>query len=177
MKSLISLVLSGLLVVSSGGEAIANSRKKPLCSYPIESNSDTNKVYRYPKFGISMVMPDNLVSMLLQDGSIDIIDRGTYKLLQCPRSERIGRGAPGTRISWADDTTYHYSTNIKENVDLYIRKEGGEYPTYLVILRLVNKKGQLIDINIYDEGPIDSNNVKGFIKDYIKLGRSIEFID
>ncbi len=61
----------GLLVVSSG-EAIAN-KKKPPCSYPIEVASDTDKVYRYPKFGISMVMPDNLVSMLLQDGSIDIM--------------------------------------------------------------------------------------------------------
>jgi hypothetical protein len=71
MKSLISLVLSGLLVGCSD-EAIAN-KKKPPCSYPIEVASDTDKVYRYPKFGISMVMPDNLVSMLLQDGSIDIM--------------------------------------------------------------------------------------------------------
>jgi len=169
MKSLISLVLSGLLV-GCNGEAIAN-RKKPPCSYPIEIDSKTNKVYTYPKFGISMVMPDNLVSMLRQNGSIDIIDKGTYKLLQCP--EKFGRGAPGTRISWANDTVYFYSINIKENVDLYIRYEEGYY---LIILRLVNKKGQLIDITIYDEGPIDKSNVRGYIKDYIKLGRTIEFL-
>lgn len=130
------------------------------------------------KFGISMVMPDNLVSMLLQDGSIDILDRGTYKLLQCPVNQRLGRGAPGISISWADDTVYHSSLNIKENVDLYVRKEGYQgHNTYLVILRLVNKKGQLIDINIYDEGPIDDNNVKGYIREYVELGRKIEFLD
>jgi hypothetical protein len=115
--------------------------------------------------------------MLLQDGSIDIIDRGTYKLLQCPVHERVGRGAPGTRISWADDTVYFKSFNIKENVDLYIRNEGGDYPTYLIILRLVNKKGQLIDVNIYDEGLITEDSVKGYIKEYIELGKKIEFLD
>jgi len=132
MKSLIqSCLLLSLLLVDCSEEAIAKPGKQKICSYPIEENSDTTKVYVYKRFGISMKMPDNLASMLLQDGSIDIIDRGTYKLLQCPVHERVGRGAPGTRISWADDTVYHSSLNIKENVDLYVRKEGGDYPTYL----------------------------------------------
>jgi hypothetical protein len=42
---------------------------------------------------------------------------------------------------------------------------------------LVNKKGQLIDITIYDEGPITEDSVKGYIKDYIELGKKIEFLD
>lgn len=178
MKSLIqSCLLLSLLLVGCSEEAIAKPGKQKICSYPIEEDSNTNKVYVYKKFGISMEMPDNLASMLLQDGSIDIIDRGTYKLLQCPEHSKQGRGAPGTRISWADDTVYFKSFNIKENVDLYVKYEGGKYPTYLVILRLVNKKGQLIDIKIYDEGPITEDSVKGYVKEYIKLGRTIEFLD
>jgi hypothetical protein len=178
MKSLIqSCLLLSLLLVGCSEEAIAKPGKQKICSYPIEEDSNTNKVYVYKKFGISMEMPDNLASMLLQDGSIDIIDRGTYKLLQCPVHERVGRGAPGTRISWADDTVYFKSFNIKENVDLYSRNEGGDYPTYLIILRLVNKKGQLIDVNIYDEGLITEDSVKGYIKEYIELGKKIEFLD
>lgn len=179
MKSLKSCLIIGLLIPSFlVGEAIAKPGKQKECSYPIEEPSDTNKVYVYKRFGISMEMPDNLASMLLQDGSIDILDRGTYKLLQCPRHQRVGRSAPGARISWANDTVYHYSKNLKENVDLYIRKEGYEgQNTYLVILRLVNKKGQLIDINIYDEGPINDNNLKEYITDYVGLGKTIEFVD
>ncbi|MBE9232070.1 hypothetical protein IQ231_10305 [Cuspidothrix issatschenkoi LEGE 03284] len=176
MKSLKSCLIIGLLIPSFlVGEAIAKPRKEKMCSYPIEENSKTYKIYVYQKFGISMVMPDNLVSMLLQDGSIDILDRGTYKLLQCPVNQRLGRGAPGISISWSNDTVYHTSLNIKKNVDLYVKKQS--YNTYLIILRLINKKGQLIDIRIYDEGPIDDSNAKVYIKEYIELGRTIKFLD
>lgn len=169
-------LLIGLLLFSFEGKVISAPKKK-MCSYPIEAPSTTNKVYVYKKFGISIELPDNLVSMGLQNGGIDITDRGTYKLLQCPLQNRIGRGSSGYKISWADDTVYHSSLNLKENVDIYVRKEGdSDYPTYLVILRLVNNKGKSVDISIYDESPITENEVKEYLEDYKELAKRVEFL-
>jgi hypothetical protein len=178
LKSLIKSCLIIGLLVGCSGEAIAKPRKQKICSYPVEAFSDTYKTYVYKKFGISIEMPDNLVSMGVSDGSIDITDRGTYKLLQCPKQYRVGRGYAGYRISWANDTIYDKSFNIKENVDLYVKKEGSyDYPTYLVILRLTNSKGQFIDVNIIDEGPIVEGNLRDYVRMYLKLGKRIEFVD
>lgn len=175
MKSLISLVLSGALLVSCG-EAIAKPKKQPkLCNYPVEENSVITKQFFYPKFGISMELPQNLVSMLRNDGSIEILDRGTYKVLQCPPAQRLGMGYMSYVITWADKSIeYKKRIIVKDGVDLLLNSElVGIYYSYSMILRATNGRGQEVDIYISVDDGITNHNFREYLKEYMELGTKV----
>ncbi|WP_414530751.1 hypothetical protein [Nodularia chucula] len=175
MKSLLLTSLLYLSLLLLNFSVVAQSKpSKPICNYPVEEDSVFTKQFIFKKFGVSMELPENLVSMLRNNGEIEVLDRGTYKMLQCPVNQRLGNGYSSYIIRWADSTQYQKKLNIKDNVDLLLRSDliGYKY-FYTMILRVVNSKGQKVDIFISVDDSIDNNNFEQYKKEYLELGTKV----
>ncbi|WP_414530241.1 hypothetical protein [Nodularia chucula] len=159
MKSLLAatlLTLINLYPVLALPEGWVSQRNDiNQCDFPEEPSSSTKITVNYPKFNIKIEMPDNTNSMLLENGDILIVDRGTYRYLQCYNKYKTGgRGIFGTLIT-RGATGYSYQAPIPGKPNMFIVHNtdylDGINLSYTIALRIVTSKG-LTDVSLYGGG-------------------------
>jgi hypothetical protein len=122
-------------------------------------------------------LPDNLVSMGRSDGSVEILDRGTYKVLQCPPSQRLGKGYMSYLIQWGKEGKYKRIDEIKKYVFLIINSElVGDSYSYDMSLRIIGGRDQVVDLIISQDSNIDNSNFQEMVNEYTELGKAVTII-
>ncbi|NTW20283.1 MAG: hypothetical protein HGA42_12060 [Nostocales cyanobacterium W4_Combined_metabat2_030] len=145
------------------------------CDFPEEPPSSTEVTATYPKFNIQMKIAENSNSMLLKNGDILIVDRGTYRFLQClnkyPRAG--GKDIFGILIS-RGSTSYSYQAPIPGKPNMFIVHNtdylDGTNLSYTIALRIVTSKG-LTDVTM--SGQLDPLIDKKEIANEVKSLKAI----
>jgi hypothetical protein len=83
-------LLSLLLILGLSTPSFAEYN--PRCNFEDEEASEVTRIVKFPQYGIQMEIPENLRTMLRSDGVVQILNNATYRILQCPLKDRIGRG-------------------------------------------------------------------------------------
>ncbi|MEH2283649.1 MAG: hypothetical protein V7K90_20360 [Nostoc sp.] len=143
--------LSSALAQVEGGVSQRDDVAAPpgKCDFPEEPPSSTEVTATYPKFNIQMKIAENSNSMLLKNGDILIVDRGTYRFLQClnkyPRAG--GKDIFGILIS-RGSTSYSYQEPIPGKPNMFIVHNtdylDGTNLSYTIALRIVTSNTNLI---------------------------------
>lgn len=181
--------LSPALAQVEGGLSQKDGSSKPYpydqldkCDFPEEPPSSTEVTATYPKFNIQMKIADNSNSMLLKNGDILIVDRGTYRFLQCinkyPRAG--GRGIFGTLIT-RGATPYSYQAPIPGKPNMFIVHNAdyldGTNLSYTIALRIITSKG-LTDVTLTGQlGPLtDKEEIANEVKSLKAIADAITII-
>jgi hypothetical protein len=151
------------------------------CDFPEEPPSATEITVKYPKFNIQMKMAENSNSMLLENGDILIVDRGTYRYLQCYNKYKTGgRGIFGTLIT-RGATGYSYQEPIPGKPNMFIVYNtdyvDGTNLSYTIALRIVTSKG-LTDVSLYGGGGelVNKEEIANEIKNLKAIADAITII-
>lgn len=168
------------LALPEGGVSQKDDTNK--CDFPEEPPSATEITVKYTKFNIQIKMADNSNSMLRKNGDILIVDRGTYRFLQCinkyPRAG--GRGIFGILIS-RGTTPYSYQAPIPGKPNMFIVHNtdylDGTNLSYTIALRIVTSKG-LTDVTLTGQlGPlIDKEEIANEVKSLKAIADAITII-
>lgn len=189
MKSLLAATLLTLinlypaLALPEGGVSQKDDVATPgKCDFPEEPPSSTNITVKYPKFNIQIEMAENSNSLLLKNGDILIVDRGTYRWLQCinkyPRAG--GKGIFGILIS-RGTTGYSYQEPIPNKPNMFIvhNKDylDGTNLSYTIALRIVTPKG-LTDISLYGGvGPlVTKDEIANEVENLVAIAKKMNII-
>lgn len=150
---LLSILLT-LAFFSNTTVALARPRVNRCYQIQEESLSKETVIKSFPEFNIQMRVAKNTNAVKLKDGSILIVDRGTYKYLQCLQNNPngLGKGIFGVLISRGarqyDD--YHELPN-RPLVFLAAPKGLQE-----IVLRFIFYNNQMTDVSLYGGGPLTS---------------------
>jgi hypothetical protein len=115
MKAILSGMLLSFLILYP---VLSQSRpgKLPFCDFSEEEPSEIKRTVTLTDVGIKITIPVNTRVVKKNDGSIELMDNGTYKLIQCmnkPNSGVAGRGHISTIIEKITPE-YFYDYVIKE---------------------------------------------------------------
>lgn len=127
--------------------------------YQPEEPSKLTRIIKLDKFGFSITVPANYRAMLKNNGTIEIMDNGTFKLTYCGDKINIpvGRGSEALIISKSREYLY---SNVVDKVSnkpkmFFVIKTSYDTRTiYRTMLRLRTSKG-IIDLEI-DGIPTDN---------------------
>ncbi|MDB9374218.1 hypothetical protein [Nodularia sphaerocarpa] len=115
MKAILSgSILSFLICYPALSQS--KSSDLPFCDFPEEEPSEINRTVTLTDVGIRITIPVNTRVVKKNDGSIELMDNGTYKLIQCmnkPNSGVAGRGYISAIIEKITPE-YFYDYVIKE---------------------------------------------------------------
>ena len=170
---------SAALALPEGGVSQKDDTNK--CDFPEEPPSATEITVKYPKFNIQIKMAENTNSMMLKNGDILIVDRGTYRYLQCYNKYKTGgRGIFGTLIT-RGATGYSYQAPIPGKPNMFIVHNtdylDGTNLSYTIALRIVTSKG-LTDVTLTGQlGPlIDKEEIANEVKSLKAIADAITII-
>lgn len=117
---------AGALVALAIGGVPAIAQPEPYCDDPgsIEA-ADTTRDLELEQFGVELAIPSNFRAMLLNNGTVKIVDPGTYELLVCIArgGEALGRGYAQTRVRTVENPNnlelrQLVEQNIRENQEI-----------------------------------------------------------
>jgi predicted small secreted protein len=149
MKSLVTslLILASMLLTAT--QSVSGRPVKDCSQYQEEAVSKETAFREFPKFNIKWRLPVNLRAILQQDGSIFIVDPGTYKYLVCATKNpnSTGRGISGFVISKAPKKPMAGRQVSKSITDVRFIVNSPNYDYYA--LRISHAKGET-DIYAYD---------------------------
>jgi hypothetical protein len=149
MKAILSGIILSFLICYP---TLAQSRpgKLPFCNFPEEEPSEIKRTVTLNEVGIRITIPVNTRVVKRNDGSIELMDNGTYKLIQCmnqPNSGVVARGHISTIIKKVTPE-YFYDYVIKEvpnKPQIYIAQRkvslGGSMNAVESWLRIKTPKG------------------------------------
>lgn len=177
MKIILSGVLISLLVCFPA-LAKPKSSNLPYCDFAEEEPSSIERTVTLTEVGISIKIPVNTRVVKKTDGSIELMDNGTYQLFQCsskPNSGVAGRGYLYTKIE-KSKTDYLYSNVLKEvpgKEKMWIAaktnylQDGSK--DFDIWLRIQTSKG-IFDISTEQYGPLQTQQeIKEKVKEMIAI--------
>ena len=151
---------------------------KPRCDFEDEEISKVTRIVKFPQYGIQMEIPKNLRAMLRNDGRVEILNNATYRVFQCPKKDRLGRGYMSYHIYKAKGQ-YMKTVPIGKGVYFVVRsvKLGSEEPLYYeMAIRIQTSRG-LVDVSIVeDKGAYSKEEVIEAAKEYLELAKMISLI-
>ncbi|WP_156119994.1 hypothetical protein [Leptolyngbya sp. KIOST-1] len=117
---------AGVLVALGLGGVPAIAQPESYCDDPGSvAAADTTRELELKQFGVELAIPSNFRAMLLNSGTVKIVDPGTYELLVCIArgGEALGRGYAQTRVRTEEnpdnlDLRQLVEQNIHENQDI-----------------------------------------------------------
>ena len=171
--ALLSLAL--ILVLSSPCFAEYN----PKCDFEDENVSEVTRIVKFPQYGIQMEIPENLRAMLRNDGRVEILNNATYRVFQCPKKDRLGRGYMSYHIYKAKGQ-YRKNISIGKGIYLVVRsvKLGSEEPLYYEMAIRVQTLVGLVDVSIVeDRGAYSKDEVNEAAKEYLELAKMISLLE
>ncbi|HLP87680.1 MAG TPA: hypothetical protein VK184_03605 [Nostocaceae cyanobacterium] len=172
----ISLLGLTLILSTSLNASPAIARKRCGNTNPV-APSKTTKTLELRKFGIKIKIPTNYRSMLLNDGSVAILDPGSFEAMRCaaphgfygfyiqllpnPNNLSLAELAR-TKYSSAESGTMKVQNyNFNNTKALLIDFEGG-YSSYGIFN--VPGKG-VIEMSAGCDCPVDRNDIISYLKD------------
>lgn len=117
---------AGALVALGLGGVPAIAQLEPYCDDPgsVEA-TDTTRDLELEQFGVELAIPSNFRAMLLNNGTVKIVDPGTYELLVCIArgGKALGRGYAQTRVRTVEnpdnlDLRQLVDQNSRENQEI-----------------------------------------------------------
>lgn len=151
---------------------------KPRCDFEDEEISKVTRIVKFPQYGIQMEIPKNLRAMLRNDGRVEILNNATYRVFQCPKKDRLGRGYMSYHIYKAKGQ-YMKTVPIGKGVYFVVRsvKLGSEEPLYYeMAIRIQTSRG-LVDVSIVeDKGAYSKEEAIEAAKEYLELAKMISLI-
>ena len=172
-------LLSLLLLVSLQSASLAEYEYNPRCNYPLEEPSKTTKTVKFPQYGIQMEIPENLRTMLRTDGTVEILNNSTYRILQCPLKDREGRGYSSYQVYKAKGQ-YTKTVPLGKGVYFVVRsvKLGSEEPLYFEMAIRVQTSVGLVDVSIAeDRGAYSKEEAIEAAKEYLELAKMISLLE
>ncbi|WP_375467904.1 hypothetical protein [uncultured Nostoc sp.] len=177
-KLLLPVILVGSLVLPGIAQA-----KQVRCEYKEEEPSKINRVVPLMRMGIKITIPSNHRAIAKKDGSVELLDSGTYNLLNCLANNPGAKGdaldyysliISKSKTSLLNDGLYQSLENNK--IISWIIKREGESIFHTVKLRIKSKKG-LVEVEQTTLGPITSEaEAKEEIKGLVEIAKHIEII-
>ena len=135
--ALLTVVLTGGAISLINGVVPATAQTELSCeNTPIDVDSvpaaETTRKLKLEKFGIELTIPSNYRAMLLNNGDVQIVDPGTYKMIHCRAkgAKVLGRGYYSTVIRKVEKpdnlTLYQLIQNKKDPQDISVRTVDGK---------------------------------------------------
>ncbi|MBE9111846.1 hypothetical protein IQ273_20780 [Nodosilinea sp. LEGE 07298] len=113
---------AGALVTLGLGAVPAIAQPESYCDDPgaVEA-ADTTRDLELEQFGVELAIPSNFRAMLLNNGTVKIVDPGTYELLVCVArgGKALGRGYAQTRVRTVENPD---SLDLRQLVEQTIRE-------------------------------------------------------
>ncbi|MBD2415730.1 hypothetical protein FACHB389_25680 [Nostoc calcicola FACHB-389] len=155
------------------------------CSKPTQKPSQFDRNIVLDKFGISMKIPANYRAISMADGTVDIVDGGTYEEFVC-RAKNPGAGGEGyySITVYESKASYLYEgvwDKVPKKENMYIiweKKSTGQDGLYFnyLNLRIKTKKG-LVEIYAGDEQtPVHEDDVKAALEEILKIAEKTEIL-
>ena len=127
------------LVASGLGRGAAIAQPDAYCDDPgAMEAADTTRDLELEQFGVELAIPSNFRAILLNNGTVKIVDPGTFELLACIArgGEALGRGYAQTRVRAVEnpdnlELRQLVEQNIRENQAISPYQLDGQ-PGYLV---------------------------------------------
>ena len=155
------------------------------CSRPPQEPSKFNRTVILDKFGISMTIPANYRAMARVNGTVEIVDGGTYEAFVCSARNpgATGSGYYGILV-YKSEVSYLYENvwdKVPDRENMYIVWEktdaGGESYFHSIKLRIKTKKG-LVEIYGRSEHSIETDDeVRLELQDIFAVAQSIEILE
>lgn len=187
MKNILYIFFSCLintLIILPAKAEISNLSNPNNCIRNPESPSKITRSIKLKNFDITLDIPANYRVIALTDGSIKIVDNGTYKFIVCSNKEpRNMLYAYEIYYYWLvkkSNETFLYS-NVSDKVpgidNVYIvwKKE----PVDEIKLRIKTKKGLIEiekEVHDYDLRPFDDEYIKLKIQELIDFSKNIKIL-
>lgn len=166
-----------LMILAYPFPALAQSNL-PYCNFAEEDPSSIQRTITLTEVGITLAVPANTRAIKTTNGAVELIDNGTFQLLQCinkPNRGVAGRGYSYTRIE-KSKTDYLYSNVVrgvpgKERMWIAVKTEYLEdgSKSFDIWLRIQTPKG-IFDISTEQYGPLQTQEE---IKDKVEVMRAI----
>ena len=167
------------LVLILGLSSPCFAEYKPRCDFENEKVSKITRIVKFPQYGIQMEIPENLRAMLRNDGRVEILNNATYRVFQCPKKDRLGRGYMSYQIYKAEGQ-YMRTIPIGKEIYLVVRsvKLGSEEPLYYEMAIRVQTLVGLVDVSIVeDRGAYSKDEVNEAAKEYLELAKMISLLE
>jgi hypothetical protein len=179
LSLLLILGLSGTSFFLQSNTVSFAKEYNPKCNFEDEEASEVTKIVKFPQYGIQMEIPENLRTMLREDGTIEILNNSTYRILQCPLKDREGRGYTSYQVYKAKGQ-YMKTVPIGKGLYFVVRsvKLGSEEPLYYEMAIRVQTSVGLVDVSIVeDRGAYSKDEVKEAAKEYLELAKMISLLE
>ncbi|HLP87679.1 MAG TPA: hypothetical protein VK184_03600 [Nostocaceae cyanobacterium] len=181
MKNVSFLIASILIVTICNLLTIKPVKaEQVICPRNTEQDSKIKKNAVLDKFGISIEIPINHRLMARTDGSIEILDNGTYEWLACLMKNPnacCGAGFGGISITTFSGNFFYSNVYMqvpnRENAFIIWKKEDEDINT--VKLRFKTSKGAT-DVEYSGDYSIEDYNVKSYIESLIELSANIQVL-
>ncbi len=100
LRSVLGSVLGSALIGLSLSQT-AQAQPEGFCDDPgVIPAADTTRDLELEQFGLDLTIPENYRAILRNDGSVEIVDPGTYELIVCiaQGGDALGRGYAATTV-------------------------------------------------------------------------------
>jgi len=157
------------------------------CGVVVEQDSKLKKTIRLEKFGIAMQVPANYRAIAITDGSVTIVDNGTYKAINCHANHPNAVGSSYDYLSVYKSSENFLYANVydkvpdKENIFIIWKKtpidNTYKYYRHEVKLRIKTNKGIVEIERIFGEPVEDGSiNVEEVLKVLLEIGKNIQIL-
>ncbi|MFN6486271.1 hypothetical protein [Nostoc sp. DedQUE03] len=139
-----------------------------------ETLSKKTIIRKFPTFNIQLEIAENTNAIQMTEGSILIVDRGTYKYLKCLETNGrvFGRDIFGLLISKGTES-YPINEQLPNRPSTYIVATK-DYKS--MALRFIFDNGNT-DISLYGGGPLESKQeVKDELDSLLKILKAVTFL-
>ena len=151
----------------------------PRCDFEDEEISKVTRIVKFPQYGIQMEIPENLRAMLRNNGRIEILNNATYRVFQCPKKNRVGRGYMSYHIYKAEGQ-YMKTVPIGKGLYFVVRsvKLGSEENRFFEMAIRVQTSVGLVDVSIVeDRGAYSKEEAIEAAKEYMELAKMISLLE
>lgn len=156
------------------------------CGIEYQEPSKFNRIIILDKFGISMTIPANYRAMAKDNGTVEILDGGTYDAFVCHAQNPGATGGSGyySIEIYKSKASYLYE-NVwdkvpgKENMYIVWEKTyaGQELNYHYIKLRIKTKKG-LVEIDAGSEHSTQTeDDVKAALQDILEIAQNTEILE
>lgn len=176
-----NLLLPVILACTLASPALAKPNL-PYCDFAEEEPSSIERVVGLSEVGITIKIPVNMRLVKKNDGNIELMDNGTYNLIQCmsrPNSGVAGRGAMTTNIKRVNPE-YFYDYIVKEvpsKEGMYIAAKksfnSSQGYSFELWLRIKTPKGVFDISNTVYGGLTTKEEIEEEVNDLVMTAQSI----
>ncbi|MEA5625295.1 hypothetical protein [Nostoc sp. UHCC 0251] len=156
------------------------------CTFPQEDPSNKKKIVTLNSMGIKISIPSNYRSMARGDGSIDLVDNGTFQMFDCLVNNPEGVGGRGynsiniykskAKKLFSNSESFEVVPN-QPNMRVIWQQHGEEHDlSYSVKLRIKTKKGLIEVEQTLFEVLIGTDGVKNKIDEMIEIASLIDIL-